>query len=323
MKRKLLSMSAAALLVLGVAAPVQAASQQQVKHDPNQGYNIVVSGVATIKNAKGAQLYSEPNTANKVNRVLPNGSAWKVSQVVNNGFLWYKVGRNQWILAYDANLAYNAPTTNTPATKTDTKSDAKASDNTKTETKTTESKDTKTAESKDTKSEAKPTTPAKTETKTTTPALKTEPIQGIATVTYRTPIVVWAEPGAHPTKRYLPRNSQWRYFKIAQTADGENWYNLGGNQWVPQKYINQNQDPHIGHYSDASLPVVNGMLVKRQVVTINNTKGKGAYVVDRNGKSTGRLLPNGSRWQSFGFINNGELLLNLGGNQWVEGYLVK
>ena len=47
MKRKLLPISAAALLVLGVAAPVQAASQH-VKHDPNQGYNIVVSGVATV-----------------------------------------------------------------------------------------------------------------------------------------------------------------------------------------------------------------------------------------------------------------------------------
>lgn len=65
------------------------------------------------------------------------------------------------------------------------------------------------------------------------------------------------------------------------------------------------------------------MVLKREVVTINNTTGRGTYVLDSTGRSTGRLLPNGSKWKSFGYINNGEMLLNLGGNQWVLAYQTK
>jgi hypothetical protein len=275
MKRKLLasSLSAMALATLLTAVPVQAAS-----HDPNQGYNRVVNDVATVEAQHGAQLYSDPNKEVKTDRVLPSGSRWKVSLILDNGLLWYKVGRNQWISAADSELDSS-----------------------------------KTSQATDNKQTTKPTTG------------KDEPITGVVVVTYKTPIVVWAEPGAHPTKRYLPRNSAWRYFKVRQTSDGNNWYNLGGNQWVPQDYVNNGQDPHIGHYAkqEPANPATDGMVLRRQVVTINNTQGKGAYVLDRNGKSTGRLLPNGSRWKSYGYINNGILQYNLGGDQWVDAYQTK
>lgn len=138
-------------------------------------------------------------------------------------------------------------------------------------------------------------------------------LQGTATVTYRTPIVVWAEPGAHPIHKYLPKYSSWRYFKITKTADGQQWYNLGGNQWVPAKYINYGLAPSLEKWR------ASGMFISYKVVTIQNNNGKGTYVTDIYGNSKGRLLPNGSRWKSYGFIDHGALMYNLGGDQWIYG----
>lgn len=284
----LLSATVCAVSLLAVSAPVKAASTNQaqtsVKATTTHGYNRVVSGIATIKNSKGAVLYSSPNTATKTGRVLPSGSRWKVSLLLDNGLLWYRVGTNQWILESDANYGENK--TNSGSVST-------------------------------------PSTPAASNTQTFN-------VRGIATVTYRTPIVVWATPGARPTSRYLPRNSAWRYFKVV-VANGQYWYNLGGSQWIPQQYVNNNQDPLIGHYSKskntnantANSNYLNGMVIKCQTVTVQNSNGRGTYVRNSKGVSTGRLLPNGSRWKSFGYINNGFLMYNLGGNQWIYAYETK
>lgn len=134
---------------------------------------------------------------------------------------------------------------------------------------------------------------------------------GVATVTYRTPIVVWAVPGVRPIKKYLPTFSSWRYFKIATTRDGETWYNLGGNQWVPSRYVNYGQDPRIGHIS----PVVKA----GKVATVNRS-GARIFQGGNSPKSvpTNRILPAGSRWKVFGSKNYGILMYNLGGQQWVR-----
>lgn len=134
---------------------------------------------------------------------------------------------------------------------------------------------------------------------------------GIATVTYRTPIVVWAEPGARPTGRYLPRQSSWRYFKIAVTNDGEIWYNLGGNQWIPRRYVNFGQDPRIGHVAP---------IVKAGKIATVNRGGARIFRGDNSPASvaTNRVLPAGSRWKVFGSKNYGILMYNVGGQQWVR-----
>jgi hypothetical protein len=280
----LLSVTVCAASLLAVSAPVKAANSNQaqtsVKATATHGYNRVVSGVATIKNSQGAILYSSPNTATKTSRVLPNGSRWKVSLLLDNGLLWYRVGSNQWILESDANYEENKKNTSSVST---------------------------------------PTT-SNTQTFNT---------RGVATVTYRTPIVVWATPGADPTSRYLPRNSAWRYFKVV-VANGQYWYNLVGNQWIPQQYVNNNQDPLIGHYNKttntnttSNSNYLNGMVIQHKTVTVQNSNGRGTYVRNSKGVSTGRLLPNGSRWKSFGYINNGFLMYNLGGNQWIYAYETK
>lgn len=49
-------------------------------------------------------------------------------------------------------------------------------------------------------------------------------------------IVIWSAPGKKPTTKYLKKGTSWKFFKIA-VWNGEKWYNLGGNQWVPAKYV--------------------------------------------------------------------------------------
>ncbi|MCH3905771.1 MAG: glycoside hydrolase family 73 protein [Lactobacillus sp.] len=49
-------------------------------------------------------------------------------------------------------------------------------------------------------------------------------------------IVVWSQPGAKPSQKYLPNGTSWKFFGMTW-LNGEAWYNLGGNQWVPAKYL--------------------------------------------------------------------------------------
>lgn len=63
-------------------------------------------------------------------------------------------------------------------------------------------------------------------------------IKGIAKINYLPGygIVVWGQPGAKPLKKYLPTGSSWKVFGMTW-HQGEAWYNLGGNQWIPAKYL--------------------------------------------------------------------------------------
>lgn len=66
------------------------------------------------------------------------------------------------------------------------------------------------------------------------------PVYGTVQVTYKPhySIVVWQEPGAKPINKYLPNGTRWQSYKIAYQGN-QIWYNLGGNQWVPSKYVTE------------------------------------------------------------------------------------
>lgn len=49
-------------------------------------------------------------------------------------------------------------------------------------------------------------------------------------------VTVWTMPGGKPTGRYLANGTSWRYFRVTK-VNGEVWYDLGNNQWVPEKYV--------------------------------------------------------------------------------------
>lgn len=137
---------------------------------------------------------------------------------------------------------------------------------------------------------------------------------GTLRVTYRTGIVVWATPGARPTGKYLPTGSHWKFFKTSQ-LNGETWYNLGGNQWIPAKYIstNTNSNPTATTHNQAAKS-------ERGISTINAMSGNGTYVYSSpvSTSRTKQFLPNGSRWKYFSSVNNGILWLQVGRNQWIQ-----
>lgn len=47
---------------------------------------------------------------------------------------------------------------------------------------------------------------------------------------------VWQAAGSHATSRRLDNGSAWRFYGT-KTVQGETWYNLGGSQWVPARYV--------------------------------------------------------------------------------------
>lgn len=49
-------------------------------------------------------------------------------------------------------------------------------------------------------------------------------------------VLVWGRPGAKPSQKYLPTGTAWKVFGLTW-HNGEAWYNLGGQQWVPAKYL--------------------------------------------------------------------------------------
>lgn len=154
----------------------------------------------------GIAVWKEP-AKHTTGVYLPTDSRWKVSASASvNNNTWYKVGTNQWIDSKYAIL-----------------------------------------ESTEKKEPAKPTTPAKpaVDTKPSTETNKdnnvtTTPIKssGVVTINYRDDagVTVWSRPGGTPTGKYLQNKTSWRYFNILE-AYGETWFNLGGNQWVPKRYL--------------------------------------------------------------------------------------
>ncbi|QNQ81743.1 muramidase [Lactobacillus sp. PV037] len=77
--------------------------------------------------------------------------------------------------------------------------------------------------------------PAKPKTKVEYPVYKST---GVVTINSKPNygVPVYTKPGEDATKRILSNGTNWKFFKIA-VIKGEKWYNLGGNQWVPEKYV--------------------------------------------------------------------------------------
>ncbi|MBD5430649.1 glycoside hydrolase family 73 protein [Lactobacillus sp.] len=135
---------------------------------------------------------------------LPANSTWKITgKKTSNGKTWYRISKNKWIQSAGIKVEKleAAPVSQAPTTTTKT--------TTKKEKKTTKKVDYTVQKS-----------------------------SGVVTVNNQpnAGIVVWSQPGKNPTTKYLKTGTSWKFFKIA-IWNGEKWYNLGGNQWVPAKYV--------------------------------------------------------------------------------------
>ncbi|KRM72239.1 C39 family peptidase [Lacticaseibacillus brantae] len=113
----------------------------------------------------------------------------------------------------------------------------------------------------------------------------------------------------------LPHGSVWKVFKVVE-ADGQKWYNLGGNQWVSGQYLLEGN----------RASVQTGQAVNGQV-TVSYFKN-GSIAVWNNfatgRQPTGKLLRNGTVWKTTQKATfAGETWYNVGGQQWLQGKYVK
>lgn len=82
------------------------------------------------------------------------------------------------------------------------------------------------------------TTAAPVSSAATTQAASSSRQKGILTIKWRDDqgVTVWNMPNGKETGKYLQNGTSWRFFKTTK-VNGELWYNLGGNQWIPAKYV--------------------------------------------------------------------------------------
>lgn len=131
-------------------------------------------------------------------------------------------------------------------------------------------------------------------------------------------IALWNGYGANRTYagRTLLTGSKWKV--LAQTyADGEYWYNLGGNQWIQGKYT------YAPTGMDGVTTINSNGSSNSKAITIKYVPGYGIALWNGYGASrkfAGRTLANASSWAVYGekYVD-GEYWYNLGGDQWVEG----
>ncbi len=71
--------------------------------------------------------------------------------------------------------------------------------------------------------------------------VKASNTSGSLTVTYTAgySIAVWSNPGSGVTGKYLKNGTTVKYFD-AKNYNGQTWYKIGENQWVPAQYVSVN-----------------------------------------------------------------------------------
>ncbi|MFC2694544.1 MAG: GH25 family lysozyme [Lactobacillus sp.] len=148
----------------------------------------------------------------------------------------------------------------------------------------------------------------------------------VATVSYPSSIAIWNAPKGHTTGRYLANGTAWEVTQKAQ-IQGDWWYNLGGNQWVPGDYVMVTGFAAIPEKTD-NADYSNktndrpGTYNITSVGTVNYVPNYGIMVWSHaGGGATGRYLLNGTAWKVFKktVLADGSVWYNLGGNQWAEG----
>ena len=139
----------------------------------------------------------------------------------------------------------------------------------------------------------------------------------VGTVNYVTGwnTVVWQRNNdMHVTNKWLPTGSKWRTYGAIQSTDKQYFLNVGGNQWVGDKYFDLDDET--------------SWQTLRSVVTVSGATGSGVPVwnspyADRM-QTNHALLENGSRWQTYiRAVVNGQTWYNLGGSQWIQGQYAK
>lgn len=109
----------------------------------------------------------------------------------------------------------------------------------------------------------------------------------------------------------LMHGTSWRVVKTVM-VDGQTWYNLGGNQWIPATHT----------VAGTQLPLPTPTNVTGGI-KINYVPGYSIAVwnsFDSSRKATGQLLKHGTSWQVTAKVSyQGQTWYRVGTKQWVQG----
>lgn len=128
-------------------------------------------------------------------------------------------------------------------------------------------------------------------------------------------VAVYDQPNGNVV-RYLKPGTNWKIFKKYYDVDN-NWYNLGGNQWVDGSYMVANiTSMEEGIYDLCDYREYEDC----PIIKVRCNSNAGIRVWAAPGiKPTGKCLPNGSSWKVLKiYYHNSDVWYNLGGNQWVS-----
>lgn len=138
-------------------------------------------------------------------------------------------------------------------------------------------------------------------------------------------VAVWKHAGSGAGVNYLAQGTRWKV-SYKTYVNGEWWYNLGGNQFVPSKYVYVTGFSSIPARNNAnsSHTSISGTTTYHAVGQIHYVPGYGIMVWGQPGKNMlKRYLPHGSKWKIYKRATvNGHVWYNLGGNQWIDSTYV-
>lgn len=146
--------------------------------------------------------------------------------------------------------------------------------------------------------------------KPSTPSEKPTPYKSVVKIDYKTSILVWNnfDNTRKGINKYLKPGTSWKTSSKVH-YNGELWYNLGGNQWIPAMYTNQKSDV-IGKIENIN-----------KVGYINYQRNRSVAIWNDFSDSrhnTGKYLKHWTSWKLKRQVNyKGTIWYDLGNNQWV------
>lgn len=139
-------------------------------------------------------------------------------------------------------------------------------------------------------------------------------------------VAIWDDFEApHKIVKYVPKNTEWKTFKVATLPNNNQWYNLGGNQWVDGRYAidTKNTVPGTSNSSTDSSAITS----VNKIITVNYS-GKGKVAIWSSygeNKTIKQYVAPNTNWVVTKQASDtyGKTWYDLGNNQWLDGQYAK
>ncbi|APX72856.1 phage tail protein [Companilactobacillus allii] len=244
----------------------------------------------------GAPIYSAPVAGKILSTRLSNGSDWKIDkQVVVNSTKWYRVATNEWI--NEKYISFDKDGDVKPENPTITKVLGRGT------IKVTASDDSNTINN----GEATPTGNA-------IGTINTMEDGGAPT---------YSAPGGSNIVSHLSNGTMWK-INLVKSIDNVNWYSVGTNQWVSDKYLTFDKDSDVKpEEHEVTVVLGKGTIKLPEKSSKDDDDKKSSELYDAPFSpqhKLGRQLPNKTTWKITAEVSSGaqgKSWYRVGVNQWV------